>query len=114
VSLVRFAHEPFQAAIDVCERRQSKMNAVPETAERFNSNHSRMIDTAREPERGLEPVAMNHGSSKTHAGLKDDPRLLGVHGQRTARPRDCPPSVEQLTHERGTVPKVIGQRVAPT
>lgn len=114
VKIVCLSHERLESSVDVRWLRQPKVNAVPQTSERFNPGNSWMIDPAPQPETGLQPRGMRHRAAKTNARLKDDPGLLRVHGDWTTRSRQPTPSIEQIADCARSAAKMIGQTIAAT
>jgi hypothetical protein len=108
---VRLPHQEFEILVNVRRCGQSKVDAVPEPAERLDPMQTSVLDRAPQPESGIQPIVVHDCAGKSDPCLKHDPRLLCVHGHRPACARQCAPLVEELPHDKGPVLEVVGQSV---
>jgi hypothetical protein len=73
-------HECRQPAVEVAWLCESEVHAVTQSPEIFRADGARMPYAVLEPESGIEPVPVHDDAGEPDPCLKDDPRLLRVHG----------------------------------
>lgn len=85
------------------------MDAVAKAPKVLDPVDTRMIDAAPQPQTGVEPLIANNGARKPNTRLEDNPRLLRVNGDGSARARDRYPAPKCRTQRGRLTRKMTSQ-----
>lgn len=98
--------------IDLIGRRQAKRVQMISRRKRLDAAESRMLETSREDEVAIDPLAARGQLRERHANLEGDPRLLRQHAHRTHAFNGCDERIEQRANRRILAGEVMLEIVA--